>query len=122
MLKMRRYVLIFFFLLSGVPFFPKCSFAKEADGLIPVTIGDVQKIKTFSAKEKMDFVLSYYIGNKKNGATDEEILNELIKLLDLTEENAAEVKKWADAGRYYRELKDLIKAKTDEIKNKSRNF
>ena len=105
---MRRNIFILVFLtLSVIPFFN--SVRAEQKGLIPITVGDVKKSKEMTAKERMHFIADYYLKNKENGASDEEILNEILKLIDLDDKKSEEIKKLSLIGKRYKDLQEMAK-------------
>ena len=111
---MVRHIFIFLSVFFAIAFYDGASFAKEKQDLIPITVGDVERSKELTTKEYINFVASYYIANKKNGATDEQILNELIKLIDISPEEAEGMKELSQLGLYYKDFKDLVKKVVDE--------
>ena len=87
---MRRKLLVLFLLFFSV--FPCLSEIKaEQSQLIPITVAEKEQYKTKTNKERLNFMVDYYLKNKENGATDEQILNELLKLFDLTEKQAEKI-------------------------------
>ena len=70
-MKMFRFV---FLLLLAV--FPNLCAAE----VIPLTYGDLEKYNALPAKDKMSFLVDFYKKNKAVGATDGEILNEIVKI------------------------------------------
>ena len=111
---MRRKLFIFvFFALSVFPCFNQIS-AKQSK-LIPITVGDVERVKAYTAKETFYFVAEYYLANKQLGATDEEIFNELLKLIDISSEQAEEIKKFSLLGKRYQDLEEIVESTVNDI-------
>lgn len=109
---MRLFSTLFFlFCFSVLPFFDA---GAEENAPIPVTVGDVENFKTKNMKERLSFIADYYSQNKERGATDEQILNEVAKLLDLTEEQARRLKDTAFLEERYQYVKSVIKGILDE--------
>ena len=77
---MRRNIFIFFVLFVLLALSFPCSAQEEKIKLIPVTVGDVEMYGSLSNKEKRSFIFDFYKKNKEIGATDGQILNELLKL------------------------------------------
>ena len=85
----RNLLVLFLFFFSVFPFLNEIK--AEQNRLIPVTVAEKERYKTQTNKERLHFMADYYLKNKENGATDEQILNELLKLLDLTEKQAEKI-------------------------------
>lgn len=111
---MRRKIFIFvLFVLSAFFCFNPVEAAQSK--LTPITVGDVKRIKTYTAKETFHFIAEYYLKNKQQGATDEEILNELLKLIDLDSEQVEEVKKISLFGKRYKDLEEMVQNAVNDI-------
>lgn len=68
---MFRFVFFVFFLI----------FSSDAlADVIPFTVGDLQAYKALDRKEKLSYLIDFYKKNKAVGATDGEIINEIVKI------------------------------------------
>ena len=68
---MFRFVFFVFFLI-----FSGDALAK----VIPFTVGDLQAYKSLERREKLSYLIDFYKKNKAVGATDGEIINEIVKI------------------------------------------
>lgn len=80
----------------------------------PLTIGDLEQLKTMNGKEQRAFVFDYYRKNKERGATDGQILRELLKLDVKDGENSDLVKKLDALGKRYRDIEQFVKNAIEE--------
>ena len=48
--------------------------------VIPFTVGDLQTYKSLDGREKLSYLMDFYKKNKAIGATDGEIINEIVKI------------------------------------------
>lgn len=84
----------------------------ETEKLIPITVGDLERNRTLTARERLEFISEFYLKNKKNGATDEDILNELLKLVEFTPEDVENIDL---IKKQYQIMKAKIKSAINEI-------
>ena len=111
---MRRNIFMLIFFILSLLFIP--DFVEASQGkLIPITMGDIERNKTFTPKERREFIVEYYLKNKKNGATDEQIVNEILKLFEFKEENLEKIKKIALLGKRYKTFEDMIQDTVNKI-------
>ncbi|MBO4643013.1 MAG: hypothetical protein J5716_00210, partial [Alphaproteobacteria bacterium] len=74
---MRKNIFMLVFFILSFFFYPSFVSANQGN-VIPITISDVERNKTLTPQERWNFIVEYYVKNKKNGATDEQIINELV--------------------------------------------
>ena len=68
---MFRFVFFAFFLI----------FSNDVQAkVIPFTVGDLQTYKSLDSGEKLSYLMDFYKKNKAIGATDGEIINEVVKI------------------------------------------
>lgn len=101
-------------LFLSLCFFAGASAGVHAADPTPVTIGDLEKLQTMNGKEQRAFVFDYYRKNKERGATDGQILRELLKLDVIDGENSDLVKKLAALGKRYRDIEQFVKSAIEE--------
>lgn len=58
------------------------SYVARAD-VIPFTVGDLQAYKSLDGSGKLNYLIDFYKKNKAVGATDGEIINEIVKIDDI---------------------------------------
>lgn len=89
-IKVRKNTVTFVFiaLFSFFCISPVC--AKQGN-VIPVTVGDIERNRTFSPIERIEFIADFYFKNKEIGASDEDIINELLKLFEFDKDAQKEI-------------------------------
>lgn len=109
---MRRNICIFLTLF----FFCFPSFAQNNSNEIdPITVGDLEKLKEADSRQRREFIVDFYNKNKEKGATDGQILNELLKLDVQEGKNSEFVKKLSALGKRYKDIEHFIKNALEEI-------
>ena len=111
---MRKNIFMLVFFILSFFFYPSFVSANQGN-VIPITISDVERNKTLTPQERWNFIVEYYVKNKKNGATDEQIINELVKLLSLDKENAEKIRKIVLLGYRYKTLEDMAQDIVNKI-------
>ena len=95
-MKRALYLKISFFLvLCGAVIAPVSSFSSETEthdeavepitpyvAVIPLTDKEIENYETFSFSDKLGFLYEYYVKNKKQNVTDEQIFREMMRLDD----------------------------------------
>lgn len=112
---MRRNIFMFLSLLVFLMFSFPCSAQTNADDLIVLTVGDLEKYENFSEKEKMHFFFDFYMKNKKKGVSDAAILNELLKLDVKDGQNSDAVKKLSLLGVRFRDVEQIVRNAVEEL-------
>ncbi len=56
--------------------------------VIPFTVGDLQTYKSLDSGEKLSYLMDFYKKNKAIGATDGEIINEIVKIDEIQNDSA----------------------------------
>ena len=112
---MRRNIFVFsvlfaLFVLPGL-----CRAQEEQTKLIPVTVREVETYDSLSNKEKRSFIFDFYKKNKEIGATDGQILNELLKLDVKDGQNSKFIQSLSLLGKRYRDIEHLVKDSVEEI-------
>lgn len=112
---MRRNIFVFSVLFALSLFSFSCLAQTNEDEIIPITVGDLEKFKNFSGDEKWDFIIDFYKKNKKKGATDGRILNELLKLDAGNDEDSSIIKLLSDLEKRYKGMRRFVKNAIEEI-------
>mgnify|MGYP002600212468 CR=1 FL=1 len=112
---MRRNIFIFSVLFALLALSCPCSAQTDMAEVTPITVGDLEKYRDFDNKEKWDFIIDFYKKNKEKGATDGEILNELLKLDAESSEDSSVVKILSDLGKRYQDIENFVKNAVEEI-------
>lgn len=112
---MRRNIFIFFVLFVLLALSFPCSAQEEKIKLIPVTVGDVEMYGSLSNKEKRSFIFDFYKKNKEIGATDGQILNELLKLDVEDGQNSKLIQSLSLLGKRYRDIEHFVENSVEEI-------
>ncbi len=102
---------LFIFFVFSCP----CSAQAKSEAPTPITVGDLEKYQNFNGKERRHFLFDFYMKNKKNGVTDVDIFNELLKLDVKDGQNSDVVKNLSLLGARYRDIKDFVKSAIDEL-------
>lgn len=112
---MRRNIFVFSVLFALLIASCPCPAQEKQVELIPITVGEVERFDGFSNKEKRDFVFDFYKKNKEIGATDGQILNELLKLDVREGQNSKLIQSLSALGKRYRDIEHLVKDSVEEI-------
>ena len=109
------FIFVFFCLFVFADCTKSCFAQTDFVPVIPITIGDLEKYKNFTEKERRDFLLDFYEKNKKKGVTDGQILNELLKLDVENGENSNIVKGLSVLGKRYQDIEDFARDSLEKI-------
>ena len=120
---MRQNIFIFSLLFVFILFSTPCLSQTEAETgtesekvqVIPLTVGDLQKLKDPENTDHFEFITEFYKKNKDRGATDAQILNELLKADVENGQNSELVKKLSLLGKRYKDIEHFFKNAFDEI-------
>lgn len=107
---------IVLFLFMGL-IFPAALTAEESK-VIPLTNGELEKWRDPKEGKRWDFVVEFYKKNKAVGATDGQILNELLKFDVKDGKNSEWVEKISMLGKRYKDMEHLSRNVIDNINMK----
>lgn len=108
---MRRIIFMLSLFLSFSAFSAVRAYAADPT---PLTVGDLEKVKNMKGKEQRAFVFDYYRKNKERGATDGQILRELLKLDVNDGQNSDFIKKLSALGKRYRDIEQFFNNAIEE--------
>lgn len=112
---MRRNNAIFLILFSLFSVFAFGARAQEPAELIFLTNEDVENYKKMQLPAQMDFLIDFYKKNKGIGATDGQILNEILKL-DVTDgENSSIVRTVSLAGKQFKDMEGFFDSAVQDL-------
>lgn len=111
---MFRKAVLFLFLGLVVP----ATLTAEESKVIPLTVGELEKWRDPKMEGRWDFVVDFYKRNKAVGATDGQILNELLKFDVKDGKNSEWVEKISMLGKRYKDMEQFAKNIIDNINMK----
>lgn len=126
---MRRYLCLSLILCAALTLFPvsqaqaakKAAKEKPAAALpvpspvIPLSAEEISRYSEMSGKEQFSFLLEYYTKNKDAGATDGQIINELLKLKMSDGKNSDFVLALDKLKEKYTDFETMLQAAVDDI-------
>ncbi len=98
------FIFVFFFLFVFADCTNSCFAQTDSVPVIPITIGDLEKYKNLNEDEQWDFIVDFYKKNKEKDVTDDEILNELLKLDVEDGKNSDIIQKLSTFGKRYQDM------------------
>ncbi len=109
---MRRNICIFLTLFFfSFPCFSE-NVLPEVD---PITVGDLESLHDADSQKRRDFIIDFYNRNKEKGATDGQILNELLKLDVQDGQNSEFIQKLSALGKRYKDIEHFVRNALEEI-------
>lgn len=112
---MRRNNAIFLILFSLFSVFAFGARAQEPVELIFLTNEDVENYKQMQLPAQMDFLIEFYKKNKGIGATDGQILNEILKLDVSDGENSSVVRTVSLASKQFKDMEGFFDSAVQDL-------
>lgn len=112
---MRRNNAIFLILFSLFSVFAFGAKAQEPVELIFLTNEDVENYKKMQLPDQMDFLIEFYKKNKGIGATDGQILNEILKLDVSGGENSSIVRAVSLASKQFKDMEGFFDSAVQDL-------